>query len=73
MAGNIGNAIPPDDFRDAAMIGLDAVQRANSTLEDFVSNIILFCWYRSQSKPKKKKTITFMISNPTDEVLFDVS
>lgn len=63
VAGNIGNDIPPDekadleaspnDFRDAAMVGLDAMQRANSTMEDFVSNILLFGWYRSQIKPKR--------------------
>lgn len=29
------------DFEDMAMVGLDAMQRANSTLEDFVSSCSL--------------------------------
>ncbi|KAL6339068.1 hypothetical protein AAG906_024219 [Vitis piasezkii] len=33
------------DFEDMAMIGLDAMQRANSTLEDFVSNSLFLRSY----------------------------
>jgi hypothetical protein len=30
------------DLEDMALVGLDAMQRANSTLEDFVSRVICF-------------------------------
>lgn len=50
--GNIRDAIPPDDkagieaspndFQDVAMVGLDAMQRANSTLEDFMRSYLMF-------------------------------
>lgn len=41
-------------FQEAATIGLDAMQRANSTLEDFVSNILLFVATESRTFGKDK-------------------
>lgn len=34
------NGLKKKDFEDMAVVGLDAMQRANSTLEDFVSYLI---------------------------------
>lgn len=41
------------ESEDMAMIGLDAMQRANSTLEDFVSNIVLAHEYLLIDKQNK--------------------
>ena len=47
-----------DNFLDTAAIGLDSMLRANSTLEDFVSNIVL-CY--NQTMQSLAKVLFFIV------------